>query len=196
MANLVETRRRFRIIATTLGAIAVIAALVAFLPWRPSAEQKEAELNEAKLESKRLETEVGPLRDLPHKLVQARADIQKFYQERFPDHFSMIPETLGKIAADNDVQLSDVKYETRTAEAQMPGLQSVSMEAVLSGDYADVVRFINALERSHTFFLIERVSLGEEGKGGGDVRLTITLSSIMRTPKAGQAVNAAQVVKQ
>ena len=188
MANLAQTRKRFRIVATVLGSVAVVAALVAFLPWRPSAQEKELELNEAKLEAKRLETEVGPLRDLPQKLVQARSDIRKFYQERFPDHFSAIPEALGKMASDTNVQLSDVKYETRTAEAQMPGLQNVAMEAVLSGEYANVVRFMNALERSRTFFLIERVTLAEEGKGGS-VRLQISISSIMRTPMTARAVS-------
>lgn len=187
MANLAQTRRRFRSLAIVLATVAVVAALVAFVPWRPTAEAKEAELNEAKLEAKRLETEVGPLRDLPQKLVQTRADIQKFYQQRFPDHFSTIPETLGELADDTDVQLSDVKYETRSAESQMPGLQNVSMEAVVSGDYPKVVRFINALERSETFFLIERVTLGEEGKGG-EVRLAITVSSIMRAPQTARTV--------
>lgn len=186
MANLAQTRKRFQTIATILGAVAIIAALVAFVPWRPPAEAKEGELNEAKLEAKRLETEVGPLRDLPQKLTQTRTDIQKFYQERFPDHFSAVPEELGKLADDAGVDLSDVKYETRTAESQMPGLQNVRMEAVLAGDYADVVRFINSLERSKTFFLIEGVTLGEEGKGG-DVRLSISISSIMRLPNAGRA---------
>lgn len=195
MANLGQTRKRFRVIATLLAAVALIAALVAFLPWRPTAQEKTLELNAAKLETKRLESEVEPLRDLPEKLVKARADIGSFYKERFPDHFSAIPETLGRLAAESGVQLSDVKYETQTAEVEMPGLQRVAMQAVVSGDYPKVVRFINAVERSKVFFLVESITLAEEGKGGG-VRLQMSISTILRMPAAvGARVLAQEAAK-
>lgn len=179
MANLAQTRKRFQTAATILGAIAAIAALLTFLPLRPSAEEKETELNEAKLRSKALESEVGPLRGLPEKLVQARADIATFYQERFPDRFSAIPEALGEMSSEHGVRLSDVKYETY--ETELPHMQEVSMEAHLSGDYADVVRFINAVERSKVFFLIDNVALGGESLSDGDVRLQIKILGIIRT---------------
>lgn len=182
MANLAQTRKRFQTIATILGAIAAIAALLTFLPLRPSAEEKANELNDAKLRSKALESEVGPLRGLPEKLVQARADIATFHKERFPDRFSAIPEALGEMSSEHGVRLSDVKYETY--ETELPHIQQVSMEAHLSGDYGDVVRFINALERSKVFFLIDHIALGEEAQSGGDVRLQIRIISVIRTSAA------------
>ncbi len=183
MANLAVARQRFQNIATVLGVIAAGAALIIFLPLRPSAEQKTLELNAAKLETKRLESEVAPLRGLPEKLARARTDISAFYRERFPDRFSAIPEALGELATEHDVRLTDVKYEA--AETELTGLQQVTMEAGLSGDYAKVVRFINALERSQVFFLIDRIALGEEGDGGGGVRLQIRIISVLRSGSAG-----------
>lgn len=179
MANLAVARQRFQNIATVLVVIAAVAALLVFLPLRPSPEQKEVELNAAKLESKRLESEVAPLQGLPDKLAKARTDISAFYQDRFPDRFSTIPEVLGKLSVEHGVRLTDVKYEA--AETELAGLQQVTMDAGLSGDYAKVVRFINALERSKTFFLIDRITLGEEGDGGGDVRLQIRIISVLRS---------------
>lgn len=184
MANLTATRKRFKLIATVLGGIAVVAALAVFLPLRPSPEEKEMELNAAKLKSKLLETEVAPLRGLPEKLVKARADIATFQKDRFPDRFSAIPEALGELSSEHNVRLTDVKYET--AETELPGIQQVTMEANLSGDYARVVHFINALERSKVFFLIERITLGEEGTGAGDVRLQIRIISVLRSPVASR----------
>ena len=180
MANLAATRNRFQVIATILGAIAFVAALLVFLPLRPSAEQKEADLNAAKLRSKQLEAEVDPLRSLPDKLVKARADIATFYQERFPDRFSAIPETIGNLSSEHGVRLSDVKYET--SDTNFTGIQEVTMEANLSGDYAKVVRFINALERSKVFLLVDTITLAEEGDAGrGDVRLQVRILSVLRS---------------
>ena len=183
MANLTSTRKRFQSVATVLAAIAAIAALLVFLPLRPSAEQKEFELNDAKLQAKRLEAEVAPLRGLPNKLVQARTDIATFYQERFADRFSAMPETLGDLSSKHGVRLSDVKYET--AETNFAGIQEVSMEANLSGEYAKVVGFINALERSQVFLLIDKITLAEEGAtGGGEVRLQIRILTVLRSSPA------------
>jgi type IV pilus assembly protein PilO len=179
MAKLAQTRKRFQVTAWILGIIAAVAGLALVLPLRPPVYEKDAELNDAKLTAKRLESEVGPLRDLPTKLVKARSDIAVFYKERFPDRFSAVPETLGKLAAEHKVRLTDVKYET--SDNGMPaGLNLVAMEADLGGDYPNVVHFINALERSKTFFLIDRITLGEEGTGGG-VRLQIRIISILRS---------------
>lgn len=179
MANLAATRQRFHTVANVLGAIAALAVLVIFLPLRPSTEQKTSELNAAKLETKRLETEVAPLRGLPEKLGKARTDITSFHKGRFPDRFSAIPEVLGELASEHSVRLTDVKYES--AQTELSGLQQVTMDAGLSGDYGRVVRFINALERSKTFFLIDSITLGEEGSGGGDVRLQIRIITVLRS---------------
>ncbi|HUR36817.1 MAG TPA: GspMb/PilO family protein [Terriglobales bacterium] len=179
MANLAATRKNFETAAWIMGIVAIIAALLVFLPLRPSAEQKAAELNEANLKAKQLESEVNPLRGLPEKLVKARTDISTFYKERLPERFSAIPETLGELSSDHDVHLSDVKYETN--DTNFPGIQEVTMEATLSGDYASVVHFINSLERSKVFLLIDKVTLAEEGAtGAGDVRLQIRLLSVLR----------------
>lgn len=183
MAKLAETRRRFRATAIVLAGVSVLAALALFLPLRPPAQEKEWELDTARLESKRLDTKVTPLRSLPEKLVKARSDIGVFYKERFPDRFTAVPETLGSLAAEHGVRLTDVKYDT--SDNGMPaGLRLVSMDADLAGDYAKVVHFINALERSKVFFIIDQITLGEEGTGG-DVRLQIKVLSILRTPPIG-----------
>ncbi|HUS19336.1 MAG TPA: GspMb/PilO family protein [Terriglobales bacterium] len=191
MANLADTRKRFQIAAIALGAIALVAAVFAFLPLLPSTEQKEADLNEAKLKSKQLEVEVAPLRTLPDKLVKARTDIATFYKERFPDRFSAIPEAIGDLSSKHGVRLADVKYET--VETNFPGIHEVAMEANLSGDYAKVVRFINALERSQVFLLIDRITLAEEGQtGAGEVRLQVRILSVLRNGAAGTTTAAAR----
>jgi type IV pilus assembly protein PilO len=179
MSPLAQTRRRFKTLAQALGIIAIVAAALVLLPIRPSAEEKITELNEARLQVKAAEADVAPLRGLPEKLIKARGDIASFYRDRFPNRFSALPETLGALATQHDVKLSDVKYEVMETE-EIAGLRRVKMQAVLSGDYAQVMGFINEVERSRLFILIDGVSLAEEGGGsGGTVRLQIEMTSLL-----------------
>lgn len=176
MANLTEVRKKLTIVSVALTAVSVLAGLYVFLPVRASKDERVQELNTATLDHKRLEAEILPLRGLPEKLVKTRSDIAGFYQDRLPDNFSAFPEEIGKIAVKAGVRLADVKYESEDAE--VPGLQLTVMDANLTGDYASVVRFINAVERNKVFFLIDRVTLAEEI--GGLVKLQIRMESYMR----------------
>ena len=51
------------------------------------------------------------------------------------------------------------------------------MELSISGDYLQEVKFINSLERSKMFFLVDGITLGEQQ---GNVRLQLKLETYMR----------------
>lgn len=177
MANLTERQKTFLTVSYVLGGTALLATLLIFLPVRASQEERVVELNSAKLESKKLEAEVSPLQGLPDKLVKTRGEISNFYQDRFPGRFSAVAEQIGSMAADNGVRLSDVKYET--VEFDIPGLQEISMQASLRGDYASMVRFINKIERSKVFFLIDQLDLDKADAGA--VQLRIKMKTYLRS---------------
>ena len=64
----------------------------------------------------------------------------------------------------------------------MLGLQTVEIEADLAGGYLQLVRFINALERDHMFFLVNNVHLG--GEQSGVVRLQMKIETYMKVGAA------------
>ena len=82
---------------------------------------------------------------------------------------------MGKIATDTGVHLSGVKYDEK--DAPIEGLRKLNMELSISGDYLQEVKFINSLERSKMFFLIDGITLGEQQ---GNVRLQLKLETYMR----------------
>jgi hypothetical protein len=53
----------------------------------------------------------------------------------------------------------------------------IEIEGSFSGDYLQLVRFINTLERSKLFFAVDSVDLA--GESAGPVRLQITLHSYL-----------------
>jgi hypothetical protein len=56
------------------------------------------------------------------------------------------------------------------------------MDIALAGEYQRIVKFINALERDRTFFIIDRVNLAEQQ--GGNVRLELHLETYLRREQA------------
>jgi type IV pilus assembly protein PilO len=64
-------------------------------------------------------------------------------------------------------------------DAPIEGLERIEIAANLSGDYLQLVRFINALERNKLFFLIQGVELG--GEQNGIVGLQLRIETYMRS---------------
>jgi hypothetical protein len=62
------------------------------------------------------------------------------------------------------------------------GLRPVLIEASLSGNYLQLVRFINSLERDQLFFIVDSVELGSEH--GGVVQLQMKLETYLKTGTA------------
>jgi len=58
------------------------------------------------------------------------------------------------------------------------GVRRVEIEADLAGDYLQLVRFINALERDQQFFLVDSVVLG--GEQNGVVKLQLKLETYLK----------------
>ncbi len=76
----------------------------------------------------------------------------------------------------NGVRIQQLKYKQE--EAESPGGIPVAMEGSFSGNYLQLVRFINTLERSKMFFEVDGVDLA--GESTGAVKLQITMHSYLR----------------
>jgi Tfp pilus assembly protein PilO len=119
--------------------------------------------------------QVEPLRGLDKKIVLAQQQINDFYKERLPAKDSAISQDLGKLAGQSGVKITSIKYTQK--DAQVPDLQRIEINADLSGDYLQLVRFINGLERNQLFFLID--SVGLESEQGGVVKLQMKLETYL-----------------
>lgn len=125
--------------------------------------------------------EEGPARDIEKRIADARKQTDAFYEERIPTRYSQISDTIGKVASENHVQVASVKYDAK--DTDISGLQRIDIEAQITGDYNNQMRFINALERAKTFFVIDSVNLAGAEAGSatsGGVRLQIKLETFKR----------------
>jgi len=179
MAGLAQTRRTLVLVLGVLLALDAAAAAFLLSPWGRSRAAREQEYDGVRAQLQATMNEVRPLHGIEQKLDRARKDTADFYAQRLPAESSAVSAELGRLAQDNSVQISQIKYDFKDAE--VPGLRQVTIQAKLEGDYLKEVKFINALERDPMFFILDGVNLGESQ--GGSVRLDLKMETFM---KAGQ----------
>ncbi len=172
MGNLLQVKRRFVLAVTVLGAMS--AGLLAYLLWPGSAgppqETLQKQYNDLKRDVDRWQ------KSNPEK---TRADLKQFYTENLPARYSQISERVDKLIRETGVQSQSIRYPSEKAEkGGLPDVQEVRIETDVTGDYAKVARFINALERDKMLFIIEKISL--TGEKGGLVSLQITFNTFLR----------------
>ncbi|HZQ18550.1 MAG TPA: hypothetical protein VFA90_07490 [Terriglobales bacterium] len=175
MPDLKKTRNRLKIVA---GAFVLIDAVAVAMLMTPLAGMREARQRELHQLWQQLKArEYAPWRGLDKKIPRAKEQIDDFYQQRFPAEESSISDNLGRLAAQTGVRVTGEKYQVK--DAQIEGLQPVEIAASCSGDYLQLVRFINALERNKLFFLVNGVDLGNETNGV--VSLQIKIQTYLRS---------------
>jgi type IV pilus assembly protein PilO len=146
---------------------------------------------------KTLELETAPLRGLEGRIEDASGQTESFLSKRIPPSYSAIAVRVGELQVKAGARLSRVQYTQGQAG---PYLTEISMDASISGDYPQIMRFVNALEHDQTYFVIRGMALA--GQQGGQVNLRLIVSSWLRpadaaasglplTPEPGKAAPAA-----
>ena len=177
MADFQDQRRKLQI---GVGALAVLnVALIALLisPLVGSQRSRKDQLDQLWRDLQVKTRQVEPLMNVDKKIAGAKKQIDDFYRDRLPARDSAISEELGRIAKQNGVSAGQIRYKWQDSEPV--GLRPVEIEGEFSGDYLQLVRFINAVERNPVFFLIDSVQLG--GEEGGKVKLQMKMETYLRS---------------
>jgi type II secretion system (T2SS) protein M len=180
MPDLRETRRKVKIALAAMGVLDVVALAVFFSPLVGSETSRREQLALRWQELQQKTREVEPLRGLDKKIPIARRQIDDFYAQRLPAQDSAISADLGKVATRSGVRIGSIKYVMKDPDSV--GVRRVEIEADLAGDYLQLVRFINGLERDQMFFLVDSVGLA--GEQGGVVKLQLKLETYLKTGTA------------
>lgn len=186
MGSLQSVRRRFTIALGILGAISL--ALLVYLLWPGSSVSSQtAKEQDLQQQYRVLSREVAPLRGIDQKLVQTRADIASLYQERIPGHFSQISQEVEKLVRETGVSSQAIHYNLQKPQkSELPDVQRFEIDTNITGEYAKVARFINALEQDKLFFVVNQIALNSQE--GGQVSLQIKFDTFLK--QAGQAGGA------
>jgi Tfp pilus assembly protein PilO len=157
---------------------AVLLLLLFRFPARSRAEQ-EAELRQLREEHAATQNDVRRMRDITRKLQTATRAEQDFSRGNFLSQktaFSTMLSSLEELAAESHLKPSDAKYQLR--EGSNPqGWAEVQVSLALEGSYENLVMFINRLERSQLFWIIQGLNLS--GAQGQQLRLSLQLETYL-----------------
>lgn len=145
------------------------------LDWAATSSRTTDVLAGKQLELKALQMQTAPLRGLDKRVNLTRDDIKSFYDKRIPANYSSIADQIGNLEVKSGVRLSRVQYTQGTTGRD---LAEISMDAGVTGQYPQIMHFINSLERDKTFFVIR--AMGLTGQQGGMVNLRLRVSTWLR----------------
>ena len=175
MPDLSNVRKKLKIAIGSMLAVDLVAVGVLFSPLVGSTASRQQELNQLWHELQMRTREVEPLRGLDKKIPIADRQINEFYRNRLPAHESDVAEALGKLASESGVKLSTTKY--KLGDSETVELKPIYIEADVEGSYPQLARFVNGLERSQAFFIVDSVNLQEQN---GPVHLQLKLETYLK----------------
>jgi Tfp pilus assembly protein PilO len=180
MRNLAKMQRQFITIVAILGGISL--ALVVYLLWPgTSTSAKHTQEDNLRQEEKALSKQVAPLENIEKTLTQTRVDIKKFYEQKVPSQFSQISQHLEKLVQETGVNAQSIHYsqEKSDQKTDLPDVQRIDVDTTVTGDYAKVARFVNALEQDKFVFIINQITLNG-AEGGNLVSLQIKFETFLK----------------
>jgi Tfp pilus assembly protein PilO len=143
-------------------------------------EEIRAERNRLATQARLLKADVARGQKIRASLPQVKKSCDEFYEQSFLDRitgYSDIETDLDSIAMKAGVRTSGFSFKQQ--EVKDRGVTQVSIETSVDADYPAVIQFINGLERSKYFYLIDDLQLASATTGG--IRLQIGLHTFFRT---------------
>ena len=116
-------------------------------------------------------------------LQQAEADLAKLRTEVLSTRAQRmvdIQRELERLCVEFRIDLDSVTYDNDLLGEEE--LERFAMVVPLEGGYANLRRFLQAVEDSANFLVVERVALGEGKEGGVMLLLNITLAAYFDMP--------------
>jgi hypothetical protein len=131
-----------------------------------------------------LRADIARAQDIQRKIPAIQKDCDQFEQSLFPAStgYSSVSAELGSIASKAGLQLESQSF--RENEIKGRPLTEVEIEAVVSGSYTGVVRFLNGLQRSANVYAVETLAAKSEVAQQGassEVRVTLHIKTYFRT---------------
>src|SRR5258708_29415042 len=109
---------------------------------------------------------------------------EKQWDEFFTAHFrpagagySAVSEDLGQLSHSAGLRTDTISFHQHTADAR--GLMEIDISTAVEGDYESLVNFLDKLEHSDHFYVLDGLSLASSSPG--KIRLNIQLRTYFRT---------------
>ena len=133
---------------------------------------------------KRLKAEIEDAEKVEAKFPDTVKDCDKF-EQRLPlasNASSTIESELGDVSKKAGIQLNGVVFHDKEIAGR--NITERLMDANVAGSYEDVVKFLNSLQKSPNFYVVDSLELTSEASTPNVLRLTVHMRTFFRTVAA------------
>ena len=159
-----------KLIRWLLGLVLVADLALAAVNWRMASAPRDpdAELHMLRQQRALLAADIARAKKIRAELGDVEQEGDAFFKQQIvPEEtgYSGLSENFGKLARTRPACAPATSPIAR-AEPDKRGVIEIEIGATVSGDYPNIVRFINGLEHSETFYVLDSLTLGAGSSGG------------------------------
>lgn len=159
----------------------LVAAYTVFQPLGGSAEELEEQLAQERSQVQRAQANLQRTRTLVAKIQQARSSGDEFLQSYFMDRRTTSSSILGELstaAKDAGIRFKEHTYVIDPVEGS-DTLSMMTISGNYEGTYGDLVEYINRLDRSRRFLIIDTLTAAPVANGT-TLNVNIKLNTFVR----------------
>jgi type IV pilus assembly protein PilO len=154
-----DPRVTMRLVLGLLLLANLVTAAVIFGPWAVSPQDLQRRLAQLRADTQQRQTDLERLRTLVRTVEKTHAEADQFLEKYFLDSETTSSTILSEL--DKLTREAGVKQEEHTVSSEpiegSDTLEMMSIEGHYEGTYADLIQFVNLLDRSPRFLIIERL---------------------------------------
>jgi Tfp pilus assembly protein PilO len=171
------------VIMAALALLLAADVALGFLLWRNSSESPEqlrGEIQRLELQAKLREAEVARGQKIRASMPHVGRDCDRFYEDAFLSKdtgYSAIEADLNSIADKAGLRLSGTAY--KESEVKSRGVTQIVILTGVDGNYGSIIQFINGLEQSTNFYLLNDLRLSSASAGA--IKLQLELRTFFRS---------------
>lgn len=166
----------------------VAAALWAFQPWGGSAEDLMREQEQLHQQVVAAQARLARSRTLAEKVEKARTEGDRFLNQYITERrstFSMLVAELNRAAKDAGIKAKEASYVLEPVEGS-DTLSQMTITAGYEGTYANLTKFVNLLDKSPHFLIVESMQATPQ-QSGATLSVSFKLDTFVRGEAGGQS---------
>ena len=176
-----DPRVLVRVALGALLAANLVAAVFAFKPFGGSADDLRRSRAELQSQLARVQAQLAETKKLASKVEMARSEGDQFLNRYVTDRrttYSKIFEELDKAAQQAGIKARDRNVELNAVEGS-DTLERMSITAGYEGSTESLEKFVNLLDRSPRFLIIESLSASPQ-QGGQMISVSLKLDTFVK----------------
>jgi len=170
------------LIRVLLGAVVLADLLLLGINWSltSSPRSPQSELKLLARQHALLSADVVRAQKIREDLPAVQKQSDGFFHDQFRpvgSGYSGLEDDLGILAKAAGLRTEGLSFRQKPADKG--GMSEIEISATVDGDYPSVVRFIDGLERSQNFYILDSLSLAPGS--AGELKLNLQLRTFFRT---------------